>query len=286
LWACLQGLDGVIEKHSAILSRNASWSKTQRISRLPKYLAVQYMRFYWKPTPNSRDREGVNCKMMRVRLGAPSAFYLPFVLTCAWLGAVWVCVSLLPSLWTTWTCTCRSSPTAAWPEPFRRVRASPLRVACGFRYDFCSENLKKKLKVYRDKYAEEALATKEGKSADESKAGADEAKASDATPAAAAADVDMGDDEDDDDLAAALAMSLEGDTKMVRDRVAVFVLCRSCLLACSPLHTHRCMSCQEEDASDDSLLGPGIPKEFRGMYAVGCFGTASRWDSPCPLCVF
>jgi len=58
-------LTGTVEKQSAILGRNAVWSKTSRISRLPKYVAVQMLRFYWKPTPESRDHAGVKCKMLR-----------------------------------------------------------------------------------------------------------------------------------------------------------------------------------------------------------------------------
>lgn len=173
------GLDGTVEKRSEILDRNAVWSKQQRISRLPKYLCVQFMRFYWKPTPDSRDRAGVNCKMMR-----PVAF-----------------------------------------------PANNLDV-----YDFCTPAVQAKLKVYRDKYADEALGG--GKKEETTKAAA--------AAATAAEDTDMtgagadGDD-DDDDLAAALALSLaggdgDGDVKM------------------------------EED--DGDLLGPGIPDEFRGMYEL------------------
>jgi ubiquitin C-terminal hydrolase len=40
-----------------VLNRNAVWKKTLRINRLPKYLCVQFMRFY----------TGVKCKMLRVR---------------------------------------------------------------------------------------------------------------------------------------------------------------------------------------------------------------------------
>lgn len=63
----VQGLEGTIEKHSDVLDRNAVWKKTLRINRLPKYLCVQFMRFYWKATPESRDHAGVKCKMLRVR---------------------------------------------------------------------------------------------------------------------------------------------------------------------------------------------------------------------------
>ena len=41
-------MDGQIEKNSAILDRNALWKKSQRIDLLPKYLCIQWMRFYWK----------------------------------------------------------------------------------------------------------------------------------------------------------------------------------------------------------------------------------------------
>ncbi|CAH0485531.1 unnamed protein product [Peronospora farinosa] len=59
------GLEGTIEKYSDVLGRNAVWKKTLRINRLPKYLCVQFMRFYWKATPESRDHTGVKCKMLR-----------------------------------------------------------------------------------------------------------------------------------------------------------------------------------------------------------------------------
>ncbi|RHY29950.1 hypothetical protein DYB32_004736 [Aphanomyces invadans] len=61
------GLEGTIEKNSDVLGRNATWKKSQKINRLPKYLCVQFMRFYWKLTPESRDHTGVKCKMLRVR---------------------------------------------------------------------------------------------------------------------------------------------------------------------------------------------------------------------------
>lgn len=62
----LKGLEGTIEKHSEVKGANAVWKKTMRINRLPKYLCVQFMRFYWKATPESRDHTGVKCKMLRV----------------------------------------------------------------------------------------------------------------------------------------------------------------------------------------------------------------------------
>ena len=59
------GLDGDIEKHSAVLGRDAMWRKTQRIDGLSKILCVQFVRFYWKETPNSADHQGVKCKISK-----------------------------------------------------------------------------------------------------------------------------------------------------------------------------------------------------------------------------
>jgi ubiquitin carboxyl-terminal hydrolase 14 len=59
------GLEGSVEKNSAVLGRNALWKKTSRISKLPRYLCVQFMRFFWKATPESRDHAGVKCKVLR-----------------------------------------------------------------------------------------------------------------------------------------------------------------------------------------------------------------------------
>ena len=58
-------MEGTLEKNSSVLGRDAIWNKRQRISRLPKYLSIQFMRFFWKPTPESRDHTGVKCKILR-----------------------------------------------------------------------------------------------------------------------------------------------------------------------------------------------------------------------------
>ena len=42
------GLSEKIEKHSPSLGRDAEYMKTSRISRLPKYLTVHFVRFFWK----------------------------------------------------------------------------------------------------------------------------------------------------------------------------------------------------------------------------------------------
>ncbi|KAH8811395.1 hypothetical protein F5884DRAFT_727691 [Xylogone sp. PMI_703] len=44
----LSGLEEKIEKRSPTLDRDAVYTKTSRISRLPKYLTVHFVRFFWK----------------------------------------------------------------------------------------------------------------------------------------------------------------------------------------------------------------------------------------------
>ncbi|CAE7268481.1 UBP7, partial [Symbiodinium sp. KB8] len=58
-------LNGQREKMSTKLGTTTIWDTKRRISRLPKYLCVQFMRFYFKATPDSADHAGVKCKMMR-----------------------------------------------------------------------------------------------------------------------------------------------------------------------------------------------------------------------------
>ncbi|KAL9108887.1 MAG: hypothetical protein Q9227_006418 [Pyrenula ochraceoflavens] len=43
-----EGLTEEIEKHSESLGRNATYTKTSSIDRLPKYLTVHFVRFFWK----------------------------------------------------------------------------------------------------------------------------------------------------------------------------------------------------------------------------------------------
>ncbi|KAI0886054.1 cysteine proteinase [Annulohypoxylon maeteangense] len=42
------GLSEKLEKRSEVLGREAVYTKTSKISRLPKYLTVQFVRFFWK----------------------------------------------------------------------------------------------------------------------------------------------------------------------------------------------------------------------------------------------
>ncbi len=44
----LAGLEEKIEKRSEVLGRDAVYTKTSKIARLPKYLTVHFVRFFWK----------------------------------------------------------------------------------------------------------------------------------------------------------------------------------------------------------------------------------------------
>ena len=72
-------LVGSLDKRSEVLGRDATWTKTQAIKRLPPYLCVQFMRFYWKATPDSADHTGVKCKIMRPITFTPTMDVFPFL---------------------------------------------------------------------------------------------------------------------------------------------------------------------------------------------------------------
>ncbi|MCJ1278664.1 deubiquitinating enzyme [Puttea exsequens] len=44
----LKGLEEKIEKNSPVLGRDAIYTKASRVSRLPKYLTVHFVRFFWR----------------------------------------------------------------------------------------------------------------------------------------------------------------------------------------------------------------------------------------------
>ena len=48
-----QGLEGSVEKMSAVLGRNAVYKKTSCVCRLPAYLTVQFVRFFVGKGPDS-----------------------------------------------------------------------------------------------------------------------------------------------------------------------------------------------------------------------------------------
>jgi len=43
-----------LEKHSPTLNRTAHYNTTMEISRLPPYVIMQYMRFYWRTDTNKK----------------------------------------------------------------------------------------------------------------------------------------------------------------------------------------------------------------------------------------
>ena len=61
----LLSLESTVEKFSEQLGKNSTWTKKLKISSLPNSICIQFMRFFWKPTPDSRDHTGVKCKILR-----------------------------------------------------------------------------------------------------------------------------------------------------------------------------------------------------------------------------
>lgn len=61
----LLGLENIVEKRSVLLGRNAQWKSSSKVDSLPRIICLQFMRFFWKATPDSHDHEGVKCKITR-----------------------------------------------------------------------------------------------------------------------------------------------------------------------------------------------------------------------------
>lgn len=58
-------LAGEMEKFSEILGRNAIFSKTSKVNRLPSYLCVQFVRFYWKKESAVGGTKAGKAKILR-----------------------------------------------------------------------------------------------------------------------------------------------------------------------------------------------------------------------------
>merc|ERR1712188_87303 len=54
---------GEIEKHATTLDRNAVFNKNTQVTRLPSFLAIQMVRFFYKPGKNGAA--GVNAKILK-----------------------------------------------------------------------------------------------------------------------------------------------------------------------------------------------------------------------------
>lgn len=52
----LAGMKEEIEKRSEVLGRDATYTKTSQISRLPKYLTVHFVRFFWRRDINKKTK--------------------------------------------------------------------------------------------------------------------------------------------------------------------------------------------------------------------------------------
>lgn len=58
-------MEGQVEKHSPSLDRNALYSKTERINKLPGYLTVNFVRFYYKQANQSAGTEAGKAKILK-----------------------------------------------------------------------------------------------------------------------------------------------------------------------------------------------------------------------------
>lgn len=52
----MKGLEEKIEKNNETLGRNAEYTLTKKIERLPKYLTVQYVRFFWRRDTGKKSK--------------------------------------------------------------------------------------------------------------------------------------------------------------------------------------------------------------------------------------
>lgn len=57
--------EGEIEKNSPKLGRDAIWTKVSKVNRLPKYLCVNFVRFYWKQASGVAGTDAGKAKILR-----------------------------------------------------------------------------------------------------------------------------------------------------------------------------------------------------------------------------
>ena len=58
-------LEGDIEKQSAVLGRNCVYSKVSKVNKLPEYLTVHFVRFYWKKESSLAGTKAGKAKILR-----------------------------------------------------------------------------------------------------------------------------------------------------------------------------------------------------------------------------
>ena len=56
---------GQIEKNSELLQRNAIWMKKSCINSAPRYLCINFIRFYWKGAAELSGNEAGKAKILR-----------------------------------------------------------------------------------------------------------------------------------------------------------------------------------------------------------------------------
>ena len=61
-------LEGDIEKNSPLLGRNCIYSRKQQVNKLPSYLTVHFVRFFWKKDSASAGTKAGKAKILRVSL--------------------------------------------------------------------------------------------------------------------------------------------------------------------------------------------------------------------------
>lgn len=54
-----------MEKFSEALQRNAVFKKTSKVNKLPSYLCIQFVRFYWKKESNVGGTKAGKAKILR-----------------------------------------------------------------------------------------------------------------------------------------------------------------------------------------------------------------------------
>lgn len=68
-------LEGDIEKHSPFVDRNCVYEKKSKINRLPEYLTVHFVRFYWKKESSLAGTKAGKAKILR-NVAFPKVFDL------------------------------------------------------------------------------------------------------------------------------------------------------------------------------------------------------------------
>jgi len=54
-----------MEKFSEALQRNAIWNKTSKINKLPSYICINFVRFYWKKESAVGGTKAGRAKILR-----------------------------------------------------------------------------------------------------------------------------------------------------------------------------------------------------------------------------